>query len=208
MSKSILFVEYLPHGDLSRTNVLKDAFYNNVQGVPINKNLVEQQPDFFDYDSMAAYVQRNYEGRSINEDGKYALRRIDRAVDEFKHHDVVVICCPMHNFGFPAAVKAWIDNIVIAGETFGKDKDGNTISSPSKQVLVMFTRGGTYDSEKATEDYPYWDALTVHAKIIFKFMGVESIEVVSAGTSNPETNEKQQQEAIHRIKEIIEEWKL
>ena len=49
-----------------------------------------------------------------------ANRAEGRAVlDEFLAADVVVIGAPMYNFGLPSQLKAWIDRILIPGETFG-----------------------------------------------------------------------------------------
>jgi FMN-dependent NADH-azoreductase len=32
--------------------------------------------------------------------------------------DLLVIACPMWNFGIPSSLKAWIDYVVRAGKTF------------------------------------------------------------------------------------------
>ena len=47
-----------------------------------------------------------------------ALALSDALVDELAKADVVVIAAPMHNFGIPSALKAWIDHIVRPGRTF------------------------------------------------------------------------------------------
>src|SRR5262249_50412955 len=41
-----------------------------------------------------------------------ALAESDALVDEITQADVIVACVPMYNFGMPAGMKAYIDNIV------------------------------------------------------------------------------------------------
>lgn len=50
------------------------------------------------------------------------LHESDRLVDELVGADLVVAGVPMYNFGVPAGFKAWIDNIVRVGRTFGFDR--------------------------------------------------------------------------------------
>jgi putative NADPH-quinone reductase len=51
-----------------------------------------------------------------------ALAESDRLVDQLDAADLVVIGLPMYNFSVPAQFKAWIDNIVRVGRTFGFDR--------------------------------------------------------------------------------------
>lgn len=51
-----------------------------------------------------------------------ALRESDVLVDELIASDLLVIAAPMYNFGMPAQLKAWIDNVVRVGRTFGFDR--------------------------------------------------------------------------------------
>lgn len=51
-----------------------------------------------------------------------ALRESDHLVDELLAADVIVAGVPMYNFNVPAQFKAYIDNIVRVGRTFGFDR--------------------------------------------------------------------------------------
>lgn len=53
------------------------------------------------------------------------LAESDRLVDELLDAEVIVAGVPMYNFGPPAQFKAWIDNIVRVGRTFGFDAPAN-----------------------------------------------------------------------------------
>ena len=52
-----------------------------------------------------------------------ATRRInDELIDEVERAAIIVANIPMYNFGIPAAMKAYIDNIVRVGRSFGFDE--------------------------------------------------------------------------------------
>ncbi|BEP42436.1 FMN-dependent NADH-azoreductase [Variovorax sp. V15] len=51
------------------------------------------------------------------------LAESDALIDELRRADVLVIGAPMYNFGMPAPLKSWIDNIVRIGSTFDFDRD-------------------------------------------------------------------------------------
>jgi FMN-dependent NADH-azoreductase len=50
------------------------------------------------------------------------LAASDALVDELERTDLIVAGVPMYNFGLPAQMKAWVDNIVRVGRTFGFDR--------------------------------------------------------------------------------------
>lgn len=50
------------------------------------------------------------------------LAESDALIDEIRRADVLVIGVPMYNFGMPAPLKSWIDNVVRIGATFDYDR--------------------------------------------------------------------------------------
>ena len=42
-------------------------------------------------------------------------------IDEVRRADVLVLGAPLYNYGLPASLKAWIDQIIRPGETFSFD---------------------------------------------------------------------------------------
>lgn len=75
-----------------------------------------------------------------------ALAESDMLVEELLAADVIVAGVPMYNFGMPAQFKAYIDNIVRVGRTFGFDRsrDGEPywpLTPAGKQLVVLSSRG-------------------------------------------------------------------
>lgn len=75
-----------------------------------------------------------------------ALRESDQLVDELLSADIIVAGVPMYNFGMPAQMKAWVDNIVRVGRTFGFDRSRDGVPywpmiTDNKSIVVLSARG-------------------------------------------------------------------
>lgn len=75
------------------------------------------------------------------------LRVSDTLIDEPLLADLIVVGVPMYNFGPPAQFKAYIDNIVRVGRTFGFDRsrDGEPywplLANAGKRLVILSSRG-------------------------------------------------------------------
>ncbi|MDO5639607.1 MAG: NAD(P)H-dependent oxidoreductase [Neisseria sp.] len=76
-----------------------------------------------------------------------ALRTSDELIDELMAADVIVAGVPMYNFGPPAQFKAYIDNIVRVGRTFGFDRSRDglpywpLLAEAGKRLVLLSSRG-------------------------------------------------------------------
>ncbi|NJB88715.1 FMN-dependent NADH-azoreductase [Sphingopyxis italica] len=74
------------------------------------------------------------------------LAESDRLIAELMAADLVVVGAPMYNFGMPAPLKAWLDNIVRVGVTFGFDRKRAgepywPMLPAGKRLVVLGARG-------------------------------------------------------------------
>jgi FMN-dependent NADH-azoreductase len=75
------------------------------------------------------------------------LAHSDELVNELLQADLIVAGVPMYNFGPPAQFKAYIDNIVRVGKTFGFDRarEGEPywplLTDQGKQLVILSSRG-------------------------------------------------------------------
>ena len=93
---------------------------------------------------------------------------------EFLAADAVVLAAPMYNFTIPTQLKAWIDRIAVAGQTFRYTEAGPEGLCGGKKVIIVSTSGGLHVGQPtgaAHEDY-----LTV----LLGFLGITDIEFVRA----------------------------
>ncbi|WP_223484998.1 FMN-dependent NADH-azoreductase [Pseudomonas sp. A-RE-19] len=97
-----------------------------------------------------------------------------QALAEFIAADAVVIAAPMYNFTIPTQLKAWIDRIAVAGQTFRYTEAGPEGLCGGKKVVIVSTSGGLHVGQPtgtAHEDY---------LKVLFGFLGITDIEFVRA----------------------------
>lgn len=75
------------------------------------------------------------------------LAESDRLVDQLVAADLIVIGLPMYNFSVPAQFKAYIDNIVRVGRTFGFDRARGAVpywpmlADVGKRMVLLGARG-------------------------------------------------------------------
>lgn len=97
-----------------------------------------------------------------------------KTLAEFLAADAVVIAAPMYNFTIPTQLKAWIDRIAVAGQTFRYSEAGPEGLCGNKKVIVVSTSGGLHAGQAtgvAHEDY---------LKVLLGFLGITDIEFVRA----------------------------
>ncbi len=86
------------------------------------------------------------------------LAESDMLVQELLRADLIVIGAPMYNFGLPAQLKAWLDNVVRVGVTFGFDRSRQgepywPMLPPGKRLVMLSSRGDYgYDPGGRLED--------------------------------------------------------
>ena len=93
---------------------------------------------------------------------------------QFLEADAVVIAAPMYNFTIPTQLKAWIDRIAVAGQTFRYTEAGPEGLCGGKKVVIVSTSGGIHAGQAsgiAHEEY---------LKLVLGFLGITDIEIVRA----------------------------
>lgn len=97
----------------------------------------------------------------------------DRLIDELQQADEILIALPMHNFGIPSTLKAYIDHVARAGITFRYTPDGAVGLLTGKRAIVFATRGGKYLGTAL-------DTQTDYMKTFLAFLGIEDTQFVYA----------------------------
>lgn len=110
-------------------------------------------------------------------------------LDEFLAADIVVIGAPMYNFTIPSQLKAWIDRILVAGETFSYGANGSEGLAGGKRVILAISRGGYYGADMPTAAGEH---LETYLRWVFGFIGITNPEFIFADgiQVGPEHREK------------------
>lgn len=116
-----------------------------------------------------------------NAEQKAALAKSDELVTELHSADTIVIAAPVYNFHVPAALKAWIDMVARARETFRYTESGPEGLVTGKKVYVVMTSGGTVLGAEN-------DFVSGWLKYILAFMGMTDVTFIdSSGLMLDET---------------------
>lgn len=91
---------------------------------------------------------------------------------QFMAADTVVIGAPMYNFTIPSQLKAWIDRIVVAGQTFRYGAQGPVGLAGGKRVFVASAAGGIHGQATNFVD-PYLRA-------VLGFIGINDARFIQA----------------------------
>ncbi len=117
----------------------------------------------------------------------------DKLIDEIKQSEAIVLTTPMYNFGIPATLKAWIDLISRAGVTFRDTADGPVGLIKGKHVDIVITTGGVPLQSPV-------DFVTDYLKQVFRFIGIEDINIISADEMNVDADSSYQK-ALDQIEQ-------
>ncbi|POR43505.1 FMN-dependent NADH-azoreductase [Methylobacterium sp. V23] len=96
---------------------------------------------------------------------------------EFLAADIVVIGAPLYNFTISSQLKAWIDRILVAGQTFKYTESGAVGLVPQKRVIVAVARGGLYGA--GTPNAAAEHAET-YLRVVLGFIGITNPEIIVA----------------------------
>lgn len=167
-------------GDASASRQLTREVVANLQSAEPDVELVyrDLSNDVTAHISGGTFVAKGTpaEQRNLAQQQEVALG--EAILNEFMAADVIVIGAPMYNFTVPTQLKAWIDQICVAGVSFRYSESGPEGLAKGKRVVIVSTSGGKHagtPSGIAHEDY---------LKLVFGFVGITDIEVVRADGLN------------------------
>lgn len=124
------------------------------------------------------WIDANFTAPAERNDAQQAaLANSDALVAELKAADVVIIGAPIYNFSVPAALKAWIDQICRARETFRYTENGPVGLLEGKRAIVLVASGGV------PVDSPV-DYMTPYLRHALGFVGIKDVTVIAADRLN------------------------
>jgi len=94
--------------------------------------------------------------------------------------DLLVIVCPMWNFGIPSFLKAWIDYVVRTGKTFNYTGAGVEGLAKAKKATLVLASGGVFSEGP----WKSWDSVEPYLRQILAFIGIEDVQTVRAEGMN------------------------
>lgn len=131
------------------------------------------------------------------------IGKMQGILKQFKEADLYIIASPLWNFSVTPLLKAYIDNISIAGETFKYTENGPVGLLDNKQLIIVQASGGIYSEGPAAT----FDHSSNYLADVFGFLGIRDIEkILIEGVALPDnTTDKLLEEAYKKVDQVIEE---
>lgn len=110
-------------------------------------------------------------GERLTEEESMLDSRMSELLQQFKRAKKYVIAMPLHNFNVPSKLKDYIDNILIAKETFAYTDQGSVgLLNDGRNVLVIQASDAVYTNHDWYTEVEYSHK---YLKSMFNFMGVD-----------------------------------
>ncbi|WP_266171914.1 FMN-dependent NADH-azoreductase [Dyella subtropica] len=111
------------------------------------------------------------------------LAQSDALIDELLRADVIVAGVPMYNFNVPSGFKAYIDNIVRVGRTFGFDRarEGEPywpLLAGQGRTMVLLSSRGDYGYDHG-ERLSARNHVEPSVRTAFGYIGVDDVRTVA-----------------------------
>lgn len=133
-----------------------------------------------------------------------ALVESEALIAALEAADVLVIATPMHNYGVPAVLKAWVDQIVRIHRTFASTPGGKVGRLTDRPVWLIVASGGWFTCASPSGAPPQPDFLTPYLRAVLETIGIRDLRILTLEgvTRGPDIANA----AFASAREALERW--
>ena len=185
----------------------EDAFLvANPKTQIVTRDLLDYPPQFVTEEWIAAAFSRTSD--KLDDDQRAVLAASDELIAELDSAEIIVLGTPMYNYGMPAALKAWFDNVIRIDKTFSFDlKRGDYPLEPimaGKTLVILSSRGEFgFGPGGVREDMNH---LETHIRTCARYLGVEQSHLIAIDYQEfgDERHERSIEEAYAAVPQLVE----
>ena len=108
-----------------------------------------------------------------------SLEVSEALIRELEAADVLVIATPMHNYGVPAVLKAWVDQIVRIHRSFASTPGGKVGKLHDRPAWLVVASGGWFSRPAPTGAPPQPDFLTPYVRAVLNTIGIHDLHILT-----------------------------
>ncbi len=176
---TLLHIDASPRGERSKSRELGREFLARWRVVHSEANVITRdigrEPPPFVTEAWVEGAFAPPEAQSV--DARRAIAISNTYVDELLAADDIVITTPIYNLSLPAALKAWIDQIVRIGRTFAKTEAGFEGLAKGKRVFVVVSSGSDFRPNTPGGAYNF---LEPYLRAVLGFVGITDVRFIYA----------------------------
>ncbi|WP_257326697.1 FMN-dependent NADH-azoreductase [Pseudoalteromonas rhizosphaerae] len=173
-------------------NPAHDSISKNIAKRFIESVTQQQSIDEYIYRDVGVnpppFITQDWIGAVFTPDDKKTAKQqqllalSDTLIAEIAAADIIVISSPMYNYGMPAQLKAWFDQVVRINKTFDFDlARGDFPLQPllGGKTLVVITSSGEFGFEQGGIR-EHMSHLVPHLRTLSKYLGVSTIHEIAS----------------------------
>ena len=170
---NVLYLTCSPRGEASFSRRIGDALVARLGGAVLTRDLGADPPPWVDAGFSAAI------SAPVSDIVPPALAVSEALIRELEAADVLVIATPMNNFGVPAPLKAWIDQIVRINRTFRSMPEGKIGLLRDRPAYLVVASGGWFTGPSPIGTPAQPDFLTGYVRVVLETVGIRSLSVIA-----------------------------
>lgn len=158
---------------ISISRQLGDKFLNSIMKYGefniTYRDLSQVPPPFLD----EAFVAAAFAGGELDAAQTQVLAYSDKAIAEIYEADIIVISSPMYNYGMPAVLKAWFDQVIRVNKTFSFDlARGDSPLEPilTGKTVVLLASWGEFGFQTGQQNFPL-NHFSTHVEVLAPYLG-------------------------------------
>ncbi|MFC3750187.1 FMN-dependent NADH-azoreductase [Paenibacillus sp. GCM10012306] len=138
-------------------------------------NLYEDEIPLIDKTVLGAW-EKYAKGEALTTQEKEVAGRMNEVLQQFKSANKYLIVHPLHNFNVPSKLKDYVDNIMIARETFKYTDTGSVgLLKDGRSMVVIQASGSIYTNDDWYTEVEYSHK---YLKSMFNFLGIEDFQTL------------------------------
>ncbi|WP_289658799.1 FMN-dependent NADH-azoreductase [Flavobacterium panacagri] len=201
MSQKILQIITSTNGENSFSNQLSNAIIEKLAGIhsvtEIQTLDLTKTPLPYLTNSHISAVYTPLESHTPEQTA--VLKYSDDAIQTLLESDILVIGVPLYNFGIPAVLKGWIDQVARAGKTFSYSEEGPKGLVTNKKVYLSIASGAIF-SEGSYKSYDFSES---YLRAVLGFLGMTDVTTFRVeGTAIPDFAANALPKALSSVEEF------
>lgn len=197
-----------PHSSMSAMSATNRMVAHLLAKLPAGSvqtvNLAETDIQPLDKAAVEMFIATVFQRQQPNAEQAALFARMMSVVEQVKSARRLVIAYPMYNFSIPARLKDWLDNLVVAGETFRFGEDGAPQGlMGAHKVLLLQSSGSVYSAGPMAQ----MDFASSYLKTLLGgFLGFASVDTVRAEGTSGDNREAAVQRACADIDAVYDRF--
>ena len=195
-----------PHSSMSATNRMVAHLLGKLPAGSVQTvNLAETDIQPLDKAAVEMFIATVFQRQQPNAEQAALFARMMSVVNQVKSARRLVIAYPMYNFGIPARLKDWLDNLVVPGETFRFGEDGAPQGlMGAHKVLLLQASGSVYSEGRPMAQMDF--ASSYLTTQLGGFLGFASVDTVRAEGTSGDNREAAIQRACADIDAVYDRF--